>query len=92
MRALAENVFLDCMTKESDIISYVIASHRTGLYFDLKSYSLQSVWKTRHSQALNWMESMWKKTASLTKWLETTIDQVKYTNFQCYDFYPIFSQ
>ena len=39
MRALAENVFLDCMTKESDLISYVIASHHTGLYFDLKSYS-----------------------------------------------------
>ena len=39
MRALAENVFLDCMTKESDIISYVIASQQTGLYFDFENYS-----------------------------------------------------
>ena len=30
MRALAENVFLDCMTKEPDEIFYIIATYKSG--------------------------------------------------------------
>ena len=69
MHALAKNLIIDSMTKEPDFIFSIRK---------MISYSnLESIWKTRHFEALRWMESMWKKTASLTNWLETTINKVQ---------------